>query len=192
MTLPRAILIDLDGTLCDHRHRLHFVERTPTYGIPKYNRIPDFHSAVQIPDPEPPKDYESFYAEIHKDTPNECVAEILISVSNRYESGVICLFLTGRPERYFQTTQKWLLDHHLFNQGDRLLMRPDYSMEPVLCGDIVGQRRVEGDYRPAHVVKAEIYAREIQGKYEVMFCLDDDELCCEMYKSLGLQVLRVM
>ena len=40
MTLPKAIIVDLDGTLCDHRHRLHFVENEWKSILETFGEIP--------------------------------------------------------------------------------------------------------------------------------------------------------
>jgi hypothetical protein len=133
-----------------------------------------------------------------------------VSLHIEFEPAKI-LFVTGRPERYRNITLQWI-EHCFAPKGifteDPLLMRPDFlrlaelpktftapdgkiyqcEYAPEWKTSIARQY----DHRPSHIVKREIYEREIRDKYEVLFVLEDNEDCCQMYRSLGLTVLRVM
>ena len=50
--------------------------------------------------------------------------------------------------------------------------------------------RPENDYRKAAVVKKEIYLKQIKGKYDVLFAIDDDESNIKMFQELGLNTLH--
>ena len=89
--------------------------------------------------------------------------------------GVTILFTSGREDRYREQTIYWLRDHG-FDTVDShcfLFMRDN------------------GDNRRDAVVKREIYEREIRGKYNVLFALDDRNRIVELWRSLGLVCLQV-
>jgi len=81
------------------------------------------------------------------------------------------LFLSGRDGVCQEATAKWLTDHGINNEN--LFMRP------------------QGDTRPDEIVKREIYDREIQGKYNILFVLDDRSKVVRMWRGLGLKCLQV-
>lgn len=78
-----AIIIDLDGTLCDVEHRRHFVL-------------------------EKPKNWIKFYAGLVNDTVNKPVAA-LYHMAKRSKYHVI--FVSGRPAQYRKETEIWLKKH---------------------------------------------------------------------------------
>lgn len=51
--------------------------------------------------------------------------------------------------------------------------------------------RPTGDERRDDVVKKEIYERDIAGKYNVLFCMDDRQRCVDLWRSLGLVCFQV-
>lgn len=194
MTLPNAIICDLDGVLCDHRHRLHHVQSSgnnlwsgkPMYGDPNKN--------------EP--DYEEYYASMGEDKPNHAIYDIICRYAFDTKEDCKILFVTGRPEKYRKNTEEWLNSWimpfavGLSDEGD-LFMRPDFItcvQDDYNCG-ILGNPYCQGcpitkaDHRPSHIVKAEIYEREIKDKYNVLFVIEDDPKCVAMYRAIGLTVL---
>lgn len=76
-----AIIVDLDGTLCNADHRRHFVET-------KGN-----------------KDWKSFYESLVCDEPNAWCVEIIEAMRHR---GHQIIFVTGRPADYLPHTIDWL------------------------------------------------------------------------------------
>lgn len=90
----KTVIFDMDGTLADVRHRLHFLNG-------------------------PKKDFEAFYGTMYHDTPNALVCELAaMYASNNEYYLIIC---TGRPERYRRETKQWLLDYEIEYHG--LFMR---------------------------------------------------------------------
>jgi len=178
VSLPKAMIVDLDGTLCDHRHRIHLAENG---------------------------DYECFYAAMSEDKVNIPIREIIRRFGivdqgwRLYELDI--LFFTGRPKRYREKTINWLNEADL-DTSYTLFMRPDYLPGQDIYFDLhdPSQCNIEGcdcrnlktDNRPAHIVKKETYESQIKNKYDVLFVIDDSEECCQMYKNLGLTVLKVM
>ena len=77
-----ALIVDLDGTLCEIAHRLHFISDTTKN-----------------------KDWKSFYLNMAADDVNEWCYSIIKLFS---EDGVAILYVTGRPDTYKQVTLNWL------------------------------------------------------------------------------------
>ena len=50
--------------------------------------------------------------------------------------------------------------------------------------------RAENDYRQASKIKQEIYEREIKGKYNVLFAIDDDIENIKMFYKEGINTLH--
>jgi predicted kinase len=111
-------------------------------------------------------------AECIHDLLNKPVADIVLSYLGK---GVIVLFTSGREDTYRTQTVWWLVDQGFarFNEECFLFMRE------------------AGDNRKDAVVKREIYEREIQGKYNVLFALDDRSRIVDLWRSLGLTCLQV-
>lgn len=96
----KYIWMDLDGSLCNCDHRLHFIKD------------------------EGKKDWNSFFAAMDKDKVN-IVAKQLIDLTYPDYPVVI---VTGRPEKYREVTAKWLKDNDI--RYDALYMRQDGDRRP--------------------------------------------------------------
>lgn len=198
MTNHKAIICDPDGTLCNHAHRLHFVD-PHLAGCHKEESKWGGHWWTKDSNARWEPDYESFHAAMDKDTVNEWCLAILSSMEDSQWGDTWILFVTGRPERYEFQTQNWIVEHRLFKSW-RLFMRPDCL--PFSAPDKLGALSCEEinapilnwkpDHRPSSVMKREIYERDIKDKYDVLFVLEDDEDCAQMYKELGLTVLKAL
>lgn len=91
-----AIIVDLDGTLCNTVHRQHHMNG-------------------------PKKDWKAFYGAIAEDDPNEWCRTI---VEMHAERGYEILFVSGRPGQYREVTETWLKRVMPMVQYT-LLMRPE-------------------------------------------------------------------
>jgi phosphoglycolate phosphatase-like HAD superfamily hydrolase len=117
-----AVIFDLDGTLTDCRHRLHFVEDKPQEGKKK-------------------KDWKAFFEAGVHDTPHKHMIQ-LAAVLTLFRFKLV--FCTGRPESYRGDTLAWLGDHVKFRH-DALLMRrdgdyrPDTEVKSEMVDEIVNQ-----------------------------------------------------
>lgn len=78
------IICDLDGTLCDTTHRLHY---------------------VKVPEGEK-KNWKGFFEDMVKDPIRKDVAEMLTSFS---QEGYDIIFVSGRPDTYKKHTLLWLI-----------------------------------------------------------------------------------
>ncbi|MET7640115.1 hypothetical protein [Streptomyces sp. NPDC005438] len=81
-------VFDLDGTLCDTRHRLHLIESTP-------------------------RDWNAFFRAAPQDPPLDEGVRLARQWAERCELG----YVTGRPERCRADTERWL-DQHGLPQGE--------------------------------------------------------------------------
>lgn len=79
----KAIIVDLDGTLCDITHRRHYVL-------------------------EKPKNWKAFFAGIRGDKVTKAVEDIIKSY---YTLGDKVILVSGRPETYRDVTENWLKKH---------------------------------------------------------------------------------
>lgn len=100
-----AIVVDLDGTLCDVSHRQHHVGGQ--WGA---------------------KEFKEFYEKMDDDSPYEwCRKMVQLYLKDGYK----VIFVTGRPDEYRQRTVKWLYDRCglLPNSHYELHMRPTGNFE---------------------------------------------------------------
>ncbi len=104
---PRPIvLVDMDGTLADVRHRLHHIRQTGRK-----------------------KDWKRFFAEMDADTPITDVVKWVRGLSPEHR----IMIVTGRPEKFRPNTIDWLKrfditwnDIFMRRNGDH---RPDYVVK---------------------------------------------------------------
>ncbi len=106
------VIVDLDGTLCDHRHRVSAAID---------GRWDEYHAG--IPDDA-----------VHSD-----VADVIRVF---WENGYDIIACTGRPVAYLGKTMEWLLRHNIpvdsfvmRPEGD---FRPDHQVKPERLADHLG------------------------------------------------------
>lgn len=121
--MTRAAIFDLDGTLCDIGHRLHFVL-------------------------DGARDWDGFFAGIPDDGLNSPVRDVLVALHERGEDIVLC---SGRPERCRTATLEWLARFNV--PFARLYMRPDNDTRPdhIIKAQILAGMRDDG-YEPFIVI----------------------------------------
>ena len=82
------------------------------------------------------------------------------------------IILTGRKAAHAEVTKKWLADN---------LINYDYFFS-----------RMDGDDRDDATIKKELYMEHIQGKFKILFALDDRPRVVRMWRhELGLRCLHV-
>lgn len=97
-----VIVVDMDGTLADCRHRIH-------------------HALA--------KDWPSFHALSRDDPPHDdLVTAVKAFISNWPIVDVQLIICTGRSEQYRKITHDWLMAHGI--AYDTMLMRPDEDYSP--------------------------------------------------------------
>lgn len=125
--MKKAIVFDIDGTLADNSHRLHYIQGEK-------------------------KDWNAFYDACAEDKPTEeFLGFVRLLSKGIYEDGtdecaiVIC---TGRPEQIREITERWFWKNFWFHpkpmymrkDGDH---RPDYEVKE----EMIAQMRADG-YEP--------------------------------------------
>lgn len=104
-----------------------------------------------------------------EDLLNEAVAIVLKTFA---EKGTKILFCSGRTGEYEPQTRTFL-DKHFPGMDYKLMMRKT------------------GDNRKDSIVKEEIYRNNIEGRYNVLFVLDDRTQVVDQWRSLGLTCWQV-
>ena len=97
------VLCDLDGTLCDIRHRLHHVKGET-------------------------KDWKAFFAGIPEDALNDNVHDMVLDYHSK---GYPIIFLSARPDKYRKETEEWIraaFDGIQIHEA--VLMRPSNDTRP--------------------------------------------------------------
>lgn len=141
-----VVICDIDGTIANIDHRLHHVQKTP-------------------------KDWKSFFQEIHRDTPRNEVIDMLLEEE---EKGNEIFLVSGRSDEYRKETEEWL--EQAF-KGYTKLWTTVFM-------------RQKHDKRPDTQVKEEIYDRYFS-KRNVVLVIDDRPSVIRMWKSKGLSVRDV-
>lgn len=93
--MVKYVVVDLDGTVADCTHRLHFINGET-------------------------KDWKGFYEACKDDKPIMSMIDMVRALNERYYN---VIFLTGRSELDRNVTQEWLQANNLWNYDD-LIMRP--------------------------------------------------------------------
>jgi predicted kinase len=99
------------------------------------------------------------------------VIETLQTFKQRYADNIKIIITSARKGESENVTRTWLYDNGVFY--DKLIMRP------------------MGDSRKDVIIKQEMYEREIKGKYNVLFVLDDRDQVVDFWRSQGLTVFQV-
>lgn len=95
------VIVDLDGTIADLKHRLHFIA-----------------SSV--------KDWKGFFEHISEDTLRKDIAKKVIDYYNQMHT---IIYVTARPEDYKEITLKWL-EKNSMSFGWTLIMRKRGDSRP--------------------------------------------------------------
>jgi predicted kinase len=114
--MRKFILVDIDGTVADCQHRIHFIENHP-------------------------KDHQRFYDELKNDAP---IQHIIDLVNSLYENELYdIIFCTGRPETHRFETALWFLQNHV--HYDLLYMRKegDYRQDYIVKKEILEEIRAK-------------------------------------------------
>lgn len=92
---PLAVICDLDGTLCNINHRLHFVKG------------------------EGKKNWKAFFDNIADDQPNYWCWHLVHNMKNSFQ----IVYASGRPDNYKKVTEAWLEAQHINIHNGHLYMR---------------------------------------------------------------------
>ena len=114
-----VILFDLDGTLCDVKHRRQYVATNP-------------------------RNWDAWNAGIINDKPIPQVLEVFNALKDRFP----IFFVSGRSDDYRDVTVQWLEKHSITEHDyNRLLMRKykDHRDDAIVKGEIADQ--IEENYK---------------------------------------------
>jgi len=161
------IAFDIDGTLADLSHRLHWVKNLPANGKP---------------------DWEAFFARVRGDKPIPEMVELCNDLHT--VSGTEVIFVSGRNEVCREDTEWWLkaytiVEHHLD------LDYPEHGFVGQLRQPLLYMRS-EGDRRADFIIKAEL-ANRIEADYNQLpdIVFDDRQQVVDMWRSLGVRCCQV-
>lgn len=132
--MKKAFIFDIDGTIADNTHRLHFIQQSP-------------------------KDWDSFFNNCDKDKYIEPVMFLIdviieqkrwLETWENKEAPFDIVFCTGRPECIREKTENWLLrglamdrvDIHLYMRSDG-----DHRSDSVVKEELIA-RMIEDGYEP--------------------------------------------
>jgi predicted kinase len=110
---------------------------------------------------------------VGEDLPNAPVISMLEQMYEEHCGGTRWIYVSGRDECCREETVAWLLKN-----------TPDYVITDLFM-------RPAGDMRDDRIIKREIYEREIQGKYNVLFVIDDRNKVVEQWRAMGLPCFQV-
>ena len=99
------VLFDIDGTLADVRHRVHYVKKDKDSGKRQWGK---------------------FFAEAKNDKPYEHI--LLLNAMFGTNPNFEIYLITGRPENLRKDTEDWLAKHDIIYK--HLLMRPQSDRRP--------------------------------------------------------------
>jgi hypothetical protein len=171
------IVFDLDGTLADHTHRLHYIDERKIW-CKECFKLMSMEPTIDIKclcgqyPTKWRKKWPAFFAACSDDGP---IVE-MIKMLNVLRSDYTVSIWTGRPESYMRQTMQWLEYHGV--GYDKLKMRPD------------------GDNTPAHQLK-ERWLDECWppiGQFmnpPVSMAFDDSTRCVEMWRRRGIICCQV-
>ena len=103
-------LVDIDGTLADLSHRLHFIEKEP-------------------------KDWDGFFAACGGDAPIPKVINTVKSLERNNE----ILLVTGRTEDVRQQTEDWLLAKGISWDAMYMRQSGDHRPDNIVKGELLDQ-----------------------------------------------------
>lgn len=126
----KFIVSDLDGTLADCSHRLHFAKSEP-------------------------KDWKSFFAGVSYDTPrhevfDQVMKDYLNQIQEHGSEKVKFIIVSARPERTRAATEEWLQMHGMMHDVAAIIMRSDTDSRQ---DDIVKREIYEKYLKPYEVLR---------------------------------------
>lgn len=200
------IAFDIDGTLADLSHRLHFIDREVTFYVnadglfgwvlrskghehSELSRSQAIYqtskAALEAGDDLNKPDWQGFFAAVKDDEPIKEMVHLLGLILADVRSTDV-VFVTGRSSECREATEKWLRDHTqvwlILHAQDFV----DYRNRPLLY------MRTEGDHRPDHEVKRDLVT-EIEYSYGKVpdMVFDDRQQVVDMWRELGIRCLQV-
>lgn len=168
-TKGKWVICDIDGTLADISHRLHFVKKT-CYDCGNFHDGQNC-SAGGVHDK---KDWKSFFSEMINDTVRTDIRDIVLDYK---EKGYSIIFVSGRPDNYRDETKYWL--SNVAFKNTKFVEGEDYAT--------ILMRRA-GDRRPDNETKEDILKTHFELE-DIECVMDDRPRCIRVWKEAGLKVI---
>lgn len=120
---------------------------------------------------------------------------VLRTTSALIRDGLVPIFVSGRQEAYRDATERFIAQHYPYanftadvnNALAQTLPEAEFNTAvPHLL-----LMRSAGDQRPDDMVKADIYASEIYGKFNIIVVFDDRLNVVRFWRSIGLTVMQL-
>lgn len=160
------ILCDIDGTLADCAHRLHYIKNTipcPDCSGGLLGACSRCKGARKVP---AKKDWAGFFSDVSNDVPIPLIVDLVTDLSKRYD----IVMVSGRNMSIAKQTEDWL-DKHCPFPIKYLLLRQD------------------NDHAPSAEAKGEI-VKKIPHK-AIVAAIDDRPADLIMYRGLGITTIDV-
>lgn len=160
---PEAVICDLDGTLCDTKHRQHHVQIT-----------------------NGKKDWRNFFAEMDKDPVNDWCKELIVAMKH---CGNKIIYCSGRGEEYRERTETWLKKNNLWDLCAKDLTTGGWNCVGYPINHKLFMRQA-GDSRVDWQIKENILDFEILTEFTVLFAVDDRQQVIDMWRRRGIVALQ--
>lgn len=144
--MKKCFIVDIDGTLANAEHRLHHIQKKP-------------------------KDWDAFFEGCSNDAP---FPHMQFLICNMALTAYI-IFMSGRPERTRDATEKWLRRHGF-----------KYDLSPTVL-----YMRADGDRRDDSIVKFELLERARADGWEPIMAFDDRDRVVKMWRDNGIPCAQV-
>lgn len=173
----RAIICDLDGTLCNVDHRIHHVRPPKNVLVGPDGSMVDVLGTLDPvpldkPLPKFKKNWAAFFAGIPKDEPNLWCLDLLRNFAWSSVEHLDIVFCSGRDDNQRKMTVEWL---------DRVI-GDDFGYDLYM--------RNRNDSRQDAIVKEIILDFEILTRYEPVFMIDDRQQVVDMWRKRGFTCLQ--
>ena len=172
------VICDIDGTIADLEHRVHFMHPPDVCTNCKQPVKPGFICAICncASSMKGKKNHKEFYAQLHLDKPIEPIIEWLrhIYSGGPGDDGCMVILLSGRGEEYAIPTEEWLARYGV--PYDYLFMRR------------------AGDHSDDVIVKNQImdYILKYVPKSRILMAIDDRPRVIEgCWRRRGIKVIPV-
>jgi len=169
--LGKWIICDIDGTIAEISHRLHFVKKT----CADCGHLLDGQNCVAggVHDK---KDWKSFFAEMMDDDVRTDIRDMILDYK---EKGYSIIFVSGRPDNYRDETKYWLT--YTAFKDIKFVEGEDYAT--------ILMRRA-GDRRSDNETKKDILETYFN-KNDIELVIDDRPRVIKMWREQNLKVMDV-